>query len=349
MNENSTIRKQHARNIGIDFARVLACLGVLTLHLIGRDSGPVSGCVYFLSGFSIPVFFMASGYFVLNRSGLGYGYALRKTAKILPTVFLWVCVMSVLKSIIDGYFYNPFVEIVKALLQRGVFSILWFFWALLLIYAAAPVLSALIRRVGSGLTAVAFGLGAICVCVDVLSVILCLRGGAPLQQNVPQTLRLWTWLFYFSLGGVLGNEDVKMKMVAWFSPRRAALLLAVSSFLVVIWEFGVGYHMLSVLGAEYFYDDPASMLWSFAIFVTCDVSFERLRGQRPCASIIECLAPLTMGIYVTHAFARLFIACFYDLSFQPLNFALVPLVFLSCAAATYILMRFKLTKRLVSL
>ena len=103
MNKDSTMKKRRERNVSVDLARVLACLGVLTLHLIGRDSGSVAGCTYFLAGFSIPVLFMASGYFVLNRADLGYRYAARKAAGGLPAVTLCLGAVCVCVDALSVY------------------------------------------------------------------------------------------------------------------------------------------------------------------------------------------------------------------------------------------------------
>ena len=69
----------NGRNIGLDAAKSFACVTVVVLHLIGRDSSPVNGCLFFFSGVAVPIFFMANGYFVMNKRELCYRYIASKT------------------------------------------------------------------------------------------------------------------------------------------------------------------------------------------------------------------------------------------------------------------------------
>ena len=58
------------RDCGVDLLRVIACCAVVGLHTFTNGLTSVSTVVYYACGFAVPVFFMASGAFLLNRGGV---------------------------------------------------------------------------------------------------------------------------------------------------------------------------------------------------------------------------------------------------------------------------------------
>lgn len=71
------------RNTNLDAMRVLACMAVVGLHTISNSRSAVEMCFYLACGFAVPVFFMASGYTLLARERVGYGYVARKAGQLL--------------------------------------------------------------------------------------------------------------------------------------------------------------------------------------------------------------------------------------------------------------------------
>lgn len=73
------------RNYGIDFLKIIACLAVLRLHIISINvaENEFQLFTYYLSGFAVPIFFMANGYFILNKRDLKFDYIIKKIKKIL--------------------------------------------------------------------------------------------------------------------------------------------------------------------------------------------------------------------------------------------------------------------------
>ena len=55
------------RNNNIDLIKLYACICVVALHTIPKDLSAVTTTIYYLSGVAVPLFFMSSGYFLLNR------------------------------------------------------------------------------------------------------------------------------------------------------------------------------------------------------------------------------------------------------------------------------------------
>lgn len=58
------------RIVGLDLLKIIACLGVVGLHTIGKDSSEINRILYYLCGYAIPCFFMVHGYFILNKAEL---------------------------------------------------------------------------------------------------------------------------------------------------------------------------------------------------------------------------------------------------------------------------------------
>ena len=58
------------RDHGVDFLRCIACCAVVGLHTFNNGLSFVTAAFYYAFGFAVPVFFMASGAFLLNRGVL---------------------------------------------------------------------------------------------------------------------------------------------------------------------------------------------------------------------------------------------------------------------------------------
>lgn len=127
------------RNLGIDLAKALSCFAVVGLHLCGRDVSMANGVMYFLCGFAVPVFFMANGYFLLNKDRLDYAYVLGKVRSVLIIVVVWNVAVGLARLVI-GKRFNPLADIAGSLLQQGVLWQFWFFGALILVQLLAPVI-----------------------------------------------------------------------------------------------------------------------------------------------------------------------------------------------------------------
>ena len=55
------------RIYGIDLLKVMACIGVVSLHTVNGSLGMVNRIVTLVCSLSIPIFFMCSGYVFLGN------------------------------------------------------------------------------------------------------------------------------------------------------------------------------------------------------------------------------------------------------------------------------------------
>lgn len=179
------------RNTNLDAMRVLACMAVVGLHTISNSLSAVEMCFYLACGFAVPVFFMASGYMLLSRERVGYGYVARKAGQLLGLAVGWHVLFWLLEltaDVLRGNFSLRWVaalpgEFFDSFFNRGWFSHFWYLWAAALVYACLPLLIHLRARLWHLFVAL--------LCVGgALTLASCLMG-EPLQRYCTQTLRLW--------------------------------------------------------------------------------------------------------------------------------------------------------------
>lgn len=291
---------QTDRDCNIDLIHILACMAVVGLHTFPKDLSVCSSSAYYICGFAIPFFFMASGYFLLNRGAVGWDYSIRKVCRILRVVICWNGIAVLLKYSMQVLMHKKAVfnimmvptECIKSLAQKGIMWQFWYMGAMIILYLLLPVLSGISRRNKrilmflSGIIAVAFEIGSII-------------HGKALQSYIIQTFRLWTWIFYFLLGGEM--ITIKKVLSQKLAVKMHALVTGIATVMIVIYQDYVGWNIIisakagEWLRAEYFYDSIFEMLWVgllFTLLLRIDITGVKF--------FVRKLAPLTMGIYILH-------------------------------------------------
>lgn len=129
------IVSKQERNYNLDLIKIMACIAVVGLHTLNRDLSSLNLILYYLCGFAVPAFFMASGYILLNRGEIFYAYVWKRIFKIVRVVICWTLIvffdellLNLLRSDVSK---NPAFDIVliatKSFLKKGR---LWHFWYL---------------------------------------------------------------------------------------------------------------------------------------------------------------------------------------------------------------------------
>ena len=281
------------RNINLDLIKVLACIGVVLLHttMIGfKETGSwnLLAYLYYLGTYSIPLFFMVNGYLLLGKRSITYSYILQKVKWILITVSSWTFIVWLFKR---DFTVNPIKKIIGSLLQKGDFSQFWFFGALILIYLCLPILRKFLNSKRSYLYILSFFV-ATGLIFELVNIILQM----PLQSYVIQTFRLWTWFFYYILGGLIAQFDkefIKKGFKRWM--KIVAVLLMLISPLILFFLAKTIYHNLF---AEYFYDILFVKIVSLGIFLTVlTLSLEENKSKW-----IVTLSNQTMGVFIVHTY-----------------------------------------------
>lgn len=281
------------RNINLDLLKVLACVGVILLHTaMGgfKETGSwnFSTYLYYLGTYSIPLFFMVNGYLLLGKREITYSYILQKVKWILITVSSWSAIVWLFKR---DFTANPIKKIIGSLIQKGYFFQFWFFGALILIYICLPILKKFLNSKRSYLYILSILL-VIGLIFELTNIVLQM----PIQTYVLQTFRLWTWLFYYILGGFIAQFDIdtiKNRFKRWM--KVVVVLLFLISPLILFFIAKTAYHNLF---AEYFYDILFVKVVSLGIFLTIlTLTLNEKRNEW-----IVSLSNQTMGVFIIHTY-----------------------------------------------
>ena len=281
------------RNINLDLLKVLACVGVVLLHTaMGgfKETGSwnFSTYLYYLGTYSIPLFFMVNGYLLLGKREITYSYILQKVKWILITVSSWSVIIWLFKR---DFTVNPIKKIVGSLIQKGYFFQFWFFGSLILIYLCLPVLKKILNSKRRYFYILSL-LAVIGLIFELTNIVLQM----PIQTYVIQTFRLWTWFFYYLLGGYIAQftmEELKSRFKNWM--KIVSILLLLISPIILFFIAKTTYHNLF---AEYFYDILFVKVVSLGIFLT----ILTLTVNEKRSEWIVSLSNQTMGVFIIHTY-----------------------------------------------
>lgn len=283
------------RDAGADLLRIVSCLAVVGLHGFILEDG-LSFFLYRLCGFSVPMFFVLSGYFLLARKEPP-SRCVGRTERVAVTVLSWNALYWAAVSLFPAFGRTDgkpaFASLWEGFLQEGIFWHFWFFGSLSLIYIILPALRKILsdgrgdivpRRLYS-LWAMLLLVG---VALQALSVCVFRR---PLQAEITQCFRLWTWLQYFLLGGILFLKRDGAYGRGWISSATVCL----ATLVVVLYQSVIPYFTWMYL-AEFYYDSVLTVVWVVSLFVRITGTGLSDRAVR----ITERLSPYGLGIYIIH-------------------------------------------------
>ncbi|HFU4378186.1 TPA: acyltransferase [Streptococcus suis] len=330
------------RLYGIDIIKLLACVGVIILHVttLAFDiDQPMnwSSYLYYLGTFSIPLFFLINGFFLLNRKELPYSYIFKKIAGILFIVICW----SVMYWLVSFNFHeNILRKIAGSLLQKGYFYQFWFFGSLLIIYPTLPYLKKLLQNIKVHI-AVMILLLVIGSTIQLLNFIL---PAVPIQKFVPQTLRLWTWYSYYIIGGLIGRAEV-VQFLTKLQNKKIKLLTFSLVFLSPFVFFWICQHIFELKYAEYFYDSIFVKLLTVLIFISIyNIKFSTLLQKW-----IPFLSTGIMGIFIVHTHVIRLLLKFMDLSKPLMNTLGIIIVFVMSFFVVWVMSKIPFAKKLTEI
>lgn len=224
---------------------------------------------------------------------------MKKTLGILRIVVLWDLIFFILKSVMKVYSTGKLYfdllgfpkEVIRSLLQKGEMGHFWYLGALIILYFLLPWIS---KRSLEGKGFFLFAAGIICFVFQAVSFFV----KYPLQAYVIQTFRVWTWFFYFLLGGFVERMTFWIKDSMRF--ERHLALTAVVTGIVLIVHYIIGTKVILLgekpLKAEYFYDSFLDIVWA-----TCFFSLLiRVKLHEHTEMVIQRIASLTLGVYIIH-------------------------------------------------
>lgn len=333
------------RNYGLDLVKIIACILVLCLHCLSPTqvavkSSYINSSIYYAGTLAIPIFFMASSYFVLNKKIISYRYVFGRVKNILYIVLSWILLFSIFKLIIKHKFefFTQLEGSMIASIPGQHFYHFWFFWALIIMLLISPMLWWLLHikfEIYIGLTAI---MTFICIGTDI-SLHL---GNSANIQSIPQIFRLYLYIEYYLLGGLIGNEHLKRLVNFVKHYFYQTVFVVIILYALVIWYSLWNRYVINWVYAEANYGNIIVIITSAMMVLV--FSTWNLKKQK---QIIEFIIPATMGIYILHPF---FIGKLSKIIlFNHYPALMIPLLFVVCLFIVKVALRTPVVNQLFKL
>ncbi len=289
------------RNPNLDLIKTVAMLFVIMVHTTAANM--TSYGIFYRSGIAtVPLFFMVAGWLLIPKANLDWAYVWRKVKAIARVMAIAFVIVYLWRNIVtEGWAVAPrqvpahlVKQFLLSFLHLDDYTVLWFFGALILMYLLTPWLGSLYRERPRAFAWVFGAAAALLFVAFVLNntPVQYLRGLAwPFEQNVPQTLRVWNWFFYFTLGAMLRRPGVADALKPHCTLMAVAALLILNEWAQV--KLDLNYYGNYYL--EYYYSSPVTVLLAVALFVW----LLKVPLPLPCKPLQE-VAPLFVPVYVFH-------------------------------------------------
>lgn len=223
--------------------------------------------------------------------------------------------------------------LIGGLVQRGNLWQFWYLGALIIIYIVYPVLMRYRERL-SLIWIISVIIGAL---IQTASYFI----GTPLQSHIIQTFRVWTWIQYFVLGGLIGCFNNKEKV----SIRKRAAICVLLTILIVAYQNVMGKFFLHNSYAEFFYDSILTIMWLISIFNFILIIELNYKVKR----IIQYIVPLTLGIYIIHPLVMMVIHHFLIIDTFSISLVFFFVVLITSAVCVYFMKKVPFVKQLIEL
>lgn len=283
--ETKTIERQ--RDPDTDLMRIAAAFAVVTAH-ISPFSSPWGIICSAAARFSVPVFVLISGYYLLPKEA-SIKEAVRRTGHTLAMALLWSGVYFAVELLRGARHYEGLNSLLRYLVTEPVH--LWYLWAAAGLYLLTPALSVFCRNADR--KTYQYGLAVTFLTGTVITIML--RAGAwpLLEEAVLQTKLPYQtgFLFLYLAGGYFGKYPVKR-------PSVFCILGAMGTCATILWAFWMP-DRAAELALSFF--APNTVLAGLGFFVLIKEAAIRLpemkgRPRRAVSALAEC----TGGIYLIH-------------------------------------------------
>lgn len=272
------------RNNSIDFLRVAASIAVIIIHVstapIGSTVTMVSGyilkkleLVHILMQWSVPVFFMITGFCMMKKSTCTYTYCFSKVLRYIGTLFT----VGLFYALLEGIFVARTINLTiiinafKSVIGGYTWEHMWFLYSIIGVYLVMPVIHSFMNQEHQQrliLTGLLFFFNILCPTINRY---LFIGVEFPFEG----------YLIYVCFGGILAKceKNRKLKCLSYF-------VIAIS-----------GLYLFFNVGKQLFvFKHPIVCLMAMGIFlIIIQMNF------KPNRAILE-IAKCTWGIYLIHPF-----------------------------------------------
>jgi surface polysaccharide O-acyltransferase-like enzyme len=296
----------------LDVLRIAAILGVIVVHVVGGgvEEGSVGIGVTVLdmaASAAVPVFLMMTGGLNLHpaahRRGPG-SFWRRRAVRVLPALVVWSAVYMLVVDPIAGADLNWGIALDEIITGKTAVH-LYFLWAVIGLYALAPIIAAFLHAPGAREGRRAWWLGLLAcawtLLVFTLPYLTAQTGIDGLTQHRPVEPGSLTYGLAFAGYFVLGRAAI----IAPVRRRTGIVLLALCPLLIalasVLYELGRGDPdslLLRTLRSDY--TSPVVMAYSIALFTGVLALTLRWRVHDRAARVLRTLGNATFGVFLVH-------------------------------------------------
>ena len=312
---------------------------------IQQDWGTSFSNLFFLLRICHTGFFIVNGYLVLRKKPIPQKLV-KKIGRYLLLAFLWTMIFWIVDTARHRTITNPIIDTFSELfLQKGFFPHFWYLGSLILLYILVGFISKLLSLHEKCYWLISLGSLLLMIIIDIVNILRAARGLALIHHYVPQTLRLWTWTFYFfAFSDTNCNKLYKIQWIHSIKKHKwiCFCILAGAS---VSYQFFIGFRLLSINLPEFFYDNLLAVSVAYIMFYC----FKDIKIRNEVIKkIISELSADILGIYIIHLQVKRIVAHLIPQSSIYLQFVSIALVFILSAICTSILRRVPLLKKLVT-
>ena len=283
--------------IELDYVRVVAMLGVITIHVtstfVYAQSNVMLGgmnLAFFLNQlarFAVPLFILLSGMSLgFSRTNVSYkSFIKSRCVKILAPYLFW--------SVVYWFLYHRGESVssfVKSLFFGSSAPHMYFIVIIFQLYLLYPILKRAVTRYPAPSLIAAFVISLVSQQAILYS------GNGLIQSGLPARIHLWelfpTWIFYFVLGLLIYEAGIA-KLCQWGS-KNFYFLIAVTAV------YGVWFSCESYLTQSLDSVKPQLFLFTPVILLTFLAIGGRLRNVSGLNKVISFLANRSQTVYFSH-------------------------------------------------
>lgn len=286
------------RNKQLDLMKILATFAVIRLH--SGVCGFADRIILYMCGFAVPIFFMVSGALILGRSDkISNKYVFTRSCRILKLIIIWGLLLLIPISIINREIPNLVIFFTSSVFQTKPLWQFWFLWALLFLTLCSPFVGKILQSKRSTKIYIT-----ILFFINGMISLFCIYEGSTDRSNmeslIPQSMRMWSHLLYYSLGGILIRYCQFDRIKNCIQKNSRFILLGMLAFSVGIASIQYCICMVTnETSPEYCFSNPIVVLYNILLFV-CIFNLKNYKIFE--SGIFKALCFDSLGIYIVHPY-----------------------------------------------
>lgn len=286
------------RDISLDLLRIICCIFVIGIHVTPDYAYTVTSnqtesiqiqtlFAQSIVRIGLPIFFMLSGYYLLNRQN---STPLLFYKKRIPAIIIPFVIYSLAHYYIISWNNGTSSNLLEyfSLISKSTISLsvhFWFVYAFIGLYLTAPAIQYIVNKIPQ-----ADSLKVIIVLAFIFYYSLysySLSQSSQYYHHLIPLQSIDTWVLYFVVGGLLKRVDIKTHYIVYSIPFILLLHVMFVYFSVNKYNFNI-----------YPFDSGINMLLLCSLIV---IAFTKINiNNKKIILTIEKIAPLTYGIYLIH-------------------------------------------------